>query len=135
MNFRYAITTVTCLVHNPATVRQPFKFGFAMPKTALVSDVTILDGGREGEAVVAASFGQSDWLQPREESPSAGQDGDGQHEPVEVLRIGGFLRFRLHHSALVDLDRSLSFLDVDLDIFLDRNLDLYTSKKILYKRI
>ena len=58
---RYAITKVSCLVYNPATVRQPFKFGFAMPKKALLSDVVIKD--RLGADAVTPTFNKSDWLQ------------------------------------------------------------------------
>ena len=57
---RYAITKVSCLLYNPATVRQPFKFGFAMPKKALVSDVILKD--RLGTVVVTPTFNKSDWL-------------------------------------------------------------------------
>ena len=60
---RYAITKVSCLAYNPATVRQPFKFGFAMPKKALVSDFTLKD--RLGAAVVTPTFNKSEWLQPQ----------------------------------------------------------------------
>ena len=69
---RYAITRVSCLVYNPATVRQPFKFGFAMPKRALVSDVTLKD--RLGADIVTPTFNRSDWLQPRRVDEYA--DGD-----------------------------------------------------------
>merc|ERR1712083_428423 len=37
----YAVTTVTMKLHNPATVEQIYHFGLAMPKEALVSNVTI----------------------------------------------------------------------------------------------
>ena len=42
IEYRYATTRVTTVVHNPANVAQNYTFGFVMPKEALVSNVTIV---------------------------------------------------------------------------------------------
>lgn len=41
IQYRYATTKVTTVVHNPANVAQNYTFGFVMPKDAFVSNVTI----------------------------------------------------------------------------------------------
>ena len=41
IQYRYAVTQVTTVVHNPANVDQNYTFGFVMPKDAYISNVTI----------------------------------------------------------------------------------------------
>jgi hypothetical protein len=48
----YAVTTVSMIVHNPATFEQTYNFGFVMPKEALVSNVSIA-GSSQGDSVTA----------------------------------------------------------------------------------
>ena len=42
IQYRYATTMVTTVVHNPANVAQNYTFGFVMPKEAFVSNVSIV---------------------------------------------------------------------------------------------
>jgi hypothetical protein len=79
---RYAVTKVTTLVHNPANVRQMFSFGFATPKTAFVSNVTLQD--YSGHVIVRPTFNESDWFAHREdaddlERKEADGNGNGHH--------------------------------------------------------
>lgn len=63
---RYAVTTIATQVHNPATQRQTFNFGVAMPKSAFVSGVEVTRGE---DVVVSTSVDSSEWQ----------ADGDGLH--------------------------------------------------------
>lgn len=69
VKFRYAVTTVTMVVHNPANVEQPYNFGFVMPKRALVSNATIVrrllndDVTANDVQVVRSAVNISQWLQ------------------------------------------------------------------------
>ena len=62
VKFRYAVTTITVVVHNPANVEQPYNFGLVMPKNALVSNATIVrrllkDGvAMDNDDIVVHSF-------------------------------------------------------------------------------
>ena len=51
----YAVTTVTMKLHNPANVEQVYHFGLAMPKEALVSNVTLQSADLETEMSLKAS--------------------------------------------------------------------------------
>merc|ERR1712223_410737 len=50
-----AVTSVTMKLHNPANVEQVYHFGLAMPKEALVSNVTLQSADLETEMSLKAS--------------------------------------------------------------------------------
>lgn len=63
---RYAITEVISVIHNPAQIKHVFRFGFAMPKSAFVSNVTL----QRGETRVWAQVSESDWIMsPKADKP------------------------------------------------------------------
>ncbi|TRY63284.1 hypothetical protein TCAL_03567 [Tigriopus californicus] len=74
---RYAITEVISVIHNPAPIKHVFRFGFAMPKTAFVSNVTL----QRGETHVWAQVSESDWiLSPKADKPNvSGSHSNGHY--------------------------------------------------------
>ncbi len=70
---RYAVTTVRAVLHNPASVGQVFRFGFAMPADALVTAVKL---ARDSDYdSVSASFNRSAW--PEVDGMRGGVEKDG----------------------------------------------------------
>merc|ERR1712083_235419 len=72
----YAVTTVTMKLHNPANVEQVYHFGLAMPKEALVSNVTLQSADLETEMSLKASqFMKQLW----NDSAATAADEDVKH--------------------------------------------------------
>lgn len=82
VHHRYAVTSVSLVVHNPATSVQSYNFGFVMPKQALVSNVTIQRGMAGSQMMVeendfvTATINRSQLMEHLQESATNDEKAD-----------------------------------------------------------
>lgn len=91
VHHRYAVTSVSVVVHNPATSVQSYNFGFVMPKEALVSNVTIQRGMAGGNQImvdendfVTATINRSQLMEHLQAQEAEANEEEAKAEEIEV---------------------------------------------------
>ena len=72
---RYAITEVQTTISNPAKVKQIFNFGFAMPRQAFISNVTL----QRRNQTIQSQVNESDWYMDHSAKRNGGPGKDKDH--------------------------------------------------------